>query len=117
MSEGAKKIELAKSSSTETQRRTISLYDLTSNDNPGSTISRPMLRGDNYEERAINLETALYSRKKFGFLDGTITQLTEDSPNYEDWKPINALIVSWIKMTIDLKLLSNISHKPIAKNL
>ncbi|XP_019099751.1 PREDICTED: uncharacterized protein LOC109132539 [Camelina sativa] len=101
----------------EIQRRTISPYDLTSNDNPGSIISRPLLRGDNYEEWAINLETALYSRKKFGFLDGSIKAPTEGSPDYDDWKPINALIVSWIKMTIEPKLLSNISHKPLARDL
>ncbi|KAG7537939.1 Retrotransposon gag domain [Arabidopsis suecica] len=102
---------------TEITRRRISPYDLSANDNPGSIISRPLLRGDNYEEWAINLETALYSRKKFGFLDGSIKPPTEDSPDYEDWKPINALIVSWIKMTIEPKLLSNISHKPIARDL
>ncbi|XP_010518640.1 PREDICTED: uncharacterized protein LOC104793917 [Camelina sativa] len=101
----------------EIQRRTISPYDLTSNDNPGSIISRPLLRGDNYEEWAINLETALYSRKKFGFLDGSIKAPTKGSPDYDDWKPINALIVSWIKMTIEPKLLSNISHKPLARDL
>lgn len=107
----------ATTSKVEIQRRTISPYDLTSNDNLGSIISRPLLRGDNYEEWAINLETALYSRKKFGFLDGSIKPPTEGSPDFDDWKPINALIVSWIKMTIEPKLLSNISHKPIARDL
>ena len=102
---------------TEIQRRTISPYDLTSNDNPGNVISHPLLQGDNYEEWAINLETALSSRKKFGFVDGSLSQLAEDSSDYEDWKTINALLVSWIKMTIDPKLRSNISHKPLARDL
>lgn len=112
-----KKSENNKAPMVEIQRRTLSPYDLTSNDNPGSVISRPLLRGDNYEEWAINLETTLYSRKKFGFLDGSIKPPTEESPDYDDWKPINALLVSWIKMTIEPKLLSNISHKPIARDL
>ncbi|CAL9247238.1 unnamed protein product, partial [Arabidopsis halleri] len=99
------------------QRRTISPYDLTSNDHPGHVISNPLLRGDNYEEWAINLETALASRKKFGFLDGRISKPEEDSSDFDDWKSINALLVSWIKMTIDPTLRSNISHKPVARDL
>lgn len=101
MTDEVKKTELAKLAATEMKRCTISPYDLTSNENPGSTISCPLLRGDNYEDWAINLKTALYSRKKFGFLDGTITHPVEGSPDYEDWKPINALIALWTKMTTD----------------
>lgn len=40
-----------------------------------------------------------------------------ESPDYEDWKPINALLVSWIKMSIDPTLLSNISHRDNEKEL
>lgn len=53
------------------QRRTISPYDLTASDNPGSLISQPLLRGPNYDEWATNLRVALVARKKFGFVDGS----------------------------------------------
>ncbi|KAL1207755.1 hypothetical protein V5N11_000487 [Cardamine amara subsp. amara] len=36
----------------EVQQRTISPYDLSSSDNPGSVISQPLLRGPNYNEWA-----------------------------------------------------------------
>lgn len=56
------------------RRRTISPYDLSSSDNPGSVISQPLLKGSNYDEWAMNLRLALVARKKFGFVDGTIPQ-------------------------------------------
>lgn len=76
-------------------RRKISPYDLTSSDNPGTLISKPSLRGSNYDEWSTNLRLALKARKNFGFADGTIPQ-----PN-EDWIANNALVVSWMKLTID----------------
>lgn len=98
-------------------RRTISPYDLTAADNSGAVISHPILKTNNYEEWACGFKTALRSRKKFGFLDGTIPQPLDGSPDLEDWLTINALLVSWMKMTIDSELLTNISHRDVARDL
>nr|AWW15216.1 putative polyprotein [Leavenworthia alabamica] len=98
-------------------RRTISPYDLTSADNPGAVISHPLLRGTNYDEWSTSFRTALISRKKFGFLDGTIPKPSTDSPDYEDWMTIQALLVSWIKMTIEPSLRSTVSHRDVAQDL
>ena len=59
-------------------RRTISPYDLTSADNLGVVISHPLLKGTNYDEWACGMKMALTSRKKFGFLDGTISKPADD---------------------------------------
>lgn len=77
-------------------------------------ISHPLLKGI---EWACGLKTALSSRKKFGFLDGSIKRPEEGSPDLEDWWKIQALLVSWIKMTIDPVLRSNISHREVAQDL
>lgn len=98
-------------------RRTILPYDLTAADNPGAVISHPLLTGVNHDEWACGIKTALSSRKKFGFLDETISRLAEGSPDLDDWLKIQALLVSWIKMTIDSALRSNISHRDVAKDL
>ncbi|XP_019096815.1 PREDICTED: uncharacterized protein LOC109131005 [Camelina sativa] len=98
-------------------RRTISPYDLTAADNPGAVISHPLLTGANYDEWACGMKTALCSRKKFGFLNGTIARPAEGSPDLEDWWTIQALLVSWIKMSIDPTLRSNITHRDVAKDL
>lgn len=98
-------------------RRTISPYDLSASDNPGAVISQPLLNGRNYDEWAQNLRVALSARKKFGFIDGTIPKPTTDSTDHEDWMANNHLLVTWIKLTIEPKLRSNISHKEYAKDL
>lgn len=98
-------------------RRTISPYDLTAADNPGAVISHPLLKGANYDEWACGMKTTLTSRKKFGFLDGSIKRPEEGSPDLEDWWTIQALLVSWLKMTIDPSLCSSISHRDVAKDL
>ena len=98
-------------------RRTISPYDLTAADNPGAVISHPLLKGSNYDEWACGIKTALCSRKKFGFLDGSIARPEEGSADLDDWWTIQALLVSWIKMSIDPSLRSSISHRDVAKDL
>ena len=86
-------------------RRTISPYDLTSGDNTGTVIAKPPLRGSNYDEWSTDLKL-----KKFGFADGTIPQPSEDSEDYEDWIANNALVVSWMKLTIDENISTTMSH-------
>ncbi|XP_010447993.1 PREDICTED: uncharacterized protein LOC104730516 [Camelina sativa] len=71
----------------------------------------------NYEEWACGMKTALCSRKKFGFLDGSIARPADGSSDLEDWWTIQALLISWIRMTIDPVLRSNISHRDVAKDL
>lgn len=101
----------------ETTRRTISPYDLSAGDNPGTVISRILLRGPNYDEWSTSLRLALQARKKFGLADGTIPQPPTNSEDYEDWCANNALVVSWIKLTIDESLCSSISHSDDAFSL
>ena len=102
---------------TSTARRRISPYDLSANDNPGAVISQPLLNGRNYDEWSQNLRVDLSARKKFGFIDGTIPKPAYDSTDFEDWTTNNHLLVNWIKLTIESKLRSNISHKEYAKDL
>lgn len=58
---------------------------------------------------ATNIHLELKARKKFSFADGSIPQPLKDSPDYEDWLANNALVVSWIKLTVD-ELSSSMSH-------
>lgn len=53
---------------------------------------------------------ALKARKKFGFVDGSIQQPVETSDDFEDWIANNALVVSWMKLTIDNNLSTSMSH-------
>lgn len=101
----------------ELKYKTISPYDLSASNNPGAVISQPLLNGLNYDEWAMNLRMALSSRKKFGFLDGSIPKPATDSPYLEDWMANNHLLVGWIKQTIEPNIRSSISTREIAKDL
>lgn len=59
---------------------------------------------------------ALKARKKFGFVDGSIPKPSEDSDDLEDWWTNNALVLSWIKLTIAEKVRSNLSHLEVASD-
>ncbi|PNX83470.1 hypothetical protein L195_g039513 [Trifolium pratense] len=98
-------------------RKTISPYDITPNDNPGSLVTQVQLKGENYDEWASSLRTALRARKKFGFVDGTIKKPDEDSPDLEDWWTNNSLLVSWIMNTIEPSVRSTMSHMEVAHDL
>jgi len=98
-------------------RRTISPYDITSNDNPGILITQVQLRGENYDEWARFVKTALRARKKFGFVDGTISQPTIESGDLEDWWTTNSLLVSWIMNTIEPSLQTSISHMEVVQDI
>ncbi|GAA0156175.1 hypothetical protein LIER_13728 [Lithospermum erythrorhizon] len=49
-------------------------YYLGSNNNPGNVISAIKLTGSNYEEWSRSLRLSLRGRRKFGFVDGTLTK-------------------------------------------
>ncbi|XP_010536310.1 PREDICTED: uncharacterized protein LOC104811346, partial [Tarenaya hassleriana] len=99
------------------QRRTISPYDITANDNPGNLISHTLLKEHNYSDWSRDIRTALRSRKKFGFVDGSIPRPSPDSEDLDDWWTINSLIVSWIRNTIDASLRPNIPSTEVAADL
>lgn len=60
---------------------------------------------------------ALRARKKFYFVDGSITKPADDSDDIEDWWANNAMVVSWIKVTVALDLSSSLSHHEVAHDL
>ena len=98
-------------------KTTFSVYTLHSNDNPGNIITQVQLKGENYDEWQRAVWTALRAKKKFGFVDGTVKQPTEDSPEIEDWWTVNSMLVSWVLNTIEPTLRSTISHVENVRDL
>ena len=101
----------------ERPKKTPSSYDLNSNDNSGNVITQVQLKGDNYEEWARAIRTSLRARRKWGFVDGTITKPAENSPDIEDWWTVQSMLVSWILNTIEPTLRSTVSYSENAKDL
>eukprot|EP00261_Vitis_vinifera_P037428 XP_019078671.1 PREDICTED: uncharacterized protein LOC109123418 [Vitis vinifera] len=85
-------------------------------DRPGDFITPTRSRGDNYDDWASDIQLALEARRKFEFLEGTITG---PQPPYtqSDWNTVNAMLVSWITNTIDPEVKSTLSKFRDAKRL
>jgi len=66
------------------QRKPISPYDKTTFDNPYLLITYVQLKDENYDEWAHSVRTTLRTRKKFGFIDGSIKKPMDDSTDLED---------------------------------
>ncbi|XP_021747960.1 uncharacterized protein LOC110713828 [Chenopodium quinoa] len=75
-------------------------FHLGSSDGPGNVITPIQLKGDNYDEWARAVRTALKAKRKFGFIDGTVVKPTE-SEKLEDWVVVQSMLVSWLSNTLD----------------
>ncbi|CAA7037258.1 unnamed protein product [Microthlaspi erraticum] len=65
-------------------------YQLAANENPGAVIAQVQFNGDNFDEWAQAIRSALRVKKKFGFVEGSVirrTLATKENP-YELWKEI-----------------------------
>ncbi|XP_062104448.1 uncharacterized protein LOC133815651 [Humulus lupulus] len=85
-------------------------------DRPGDFITLARFTGENYDDWAGEIETALQARRKFGFLDGTITS-PEPPCTQADWLTIHAMLISWIMNTITPEVKITLSKYKDAKRL
>ncbi|XP_074290587.1 uncharacterized protein LOC141617305 [Silene latifolia] len=76
---------------------------------PEAKISNVVLRRENYDDWKNSMRMSLKSRRKFGFIDGSIKKPTD--PFYlENWEVVHCTLVQWIRNTIDPSLLDTISY-------
>lgn len=85
-------------------------------DRPGDFITPARFNGENYDDWAGEIETALQARRKLGFLDGTITAPIPPCTQ-ADWLTIHTMLVSWITNTIAPEVKSTLSKYKDAKRL
>ncbi|KAA8515037.1 hypothetical protein F0562_018177 [Nyssa sinensis] len=97
--------------------KTFSPYTLNANDNPGNIITQVQLKGENYDEWARAMRTALRAKKKYGFIDGTVKQPADGSLELEDWWTVNSMLISWVFNTIEPTLRSTLSYMENVKDL
>lgn len=85
-------------------------------DKPGDYITPIRLKLDNFDDWSYAIRLALTSRRKYGFLDGTISTWVTPCTK-EDWNTIQCMLVSWITNTIHPEVLSMLSKYDNAKRL
>lgn len=93
-----------------------SVYYLGSGDQPGNLITHVILKGDNYLAWSRAITLSLKARRKFGFVDGSLTKPTETA-KLLDWETVNSMIVSWCLRAIDSKLAASIPFFDDARKL
>ncbi|KAL2904470.1 Retrovirus-related Pol polyprotein from transposon RE1 [Bienertia sinuspersici] len=91
-------------------------YYLGTGDQPRNIISHFVLKGDNYVSWARALTLSLKARRKFGFVDGTISNPT-DSTKLLNWETVNSMLVSWILRTLDPKVAASLPFHDSAQAL
>ncbi|KAL2905464.1 Retrovirus-related Pol polyprotein from transposon TNT 1-94 [Bienertia sinuspersici] len=84
-------------------------FYLGAGDQPGNLITHVTLKGDNYLAWSRAITLSLKSRRKFGFVDGTISK-PSDKKKTLDWKTVNTMLVSWILKSIDPKIAASIPY-------
>lgn len=63
------------------------------------------------------MRIALRTKRKYGFVDGSVMKPADDSPELEDWWAVNAMLVSWVFNTIEPKLRSTVTQVEEVKEL
>ncbi|GAA0186795.1 hypothetical protein LIER_34083 [Lithospermum erythrorhizon] len=91
-------------------------FYLSSNDNPGTIISTVTFTGHNYDEWSKSLRLSLIARRKFGFIDGSVVKPITRSL-VADWQCVQAMLVQWIRNTIDMSLRKTIPYFEEARPL
>lgn len=82
----------------------------------GNLITHVVLRGDNYLSWSRAMTLALKARRKFGFVDGTITK-PSDKKQLLDWETVNFMLVSWMLRSMEPKLASILPYHDNAQQL
>lgn len=98
-------------SNNETQKIVAPIYRLVANENPGAVIAQVQFNGDNFDEWAQAVRTALRVKKKHGFIDGSIVKPKEDASDYEDWVSAKSMVILWILNTVEPKVRRSLANK------
>ncbi|KAL1221212.1 hypothetical protein V5N11_011014 [Cardamine amara subsp. amara] len=96
---------------------TLSPYTLSSSDKPGTLISAVVLNSNNYIEWVKEMRNALHAKRNTCFIDETISRPADDSPDLNNWRTVNSMIIGWIRTSIDSKVKSTVTNFTSAHQL
>ncbi|XP_074267326.1 uncharacterized protein LOC141590654 [Silene latifolia] len=91
-------------------------YYIGYHDRPGDHITGTRLNLHNFAERKNDVQNALKARRKFVFLDGSIT--APQSPcTKDDWETLHAMLIAWLMNLIEPEVKRMLSNYDNAKRL
>ena len=86
----------------------ISPYFLHASDHTGQVQTPFLLNGSNYERWAKLMTNSLRTKRKLGFINGTLKRPTDEN-EAERWEMVNVMIIRWIYSSIKPHLRTSIS--------
>jgi len=96
-------------------------YYLPPSDGPEVVITSLIFNGKNYDLWQNVVRTALRSKNKLGFIEGTLTKPTskkeEDCVKLNAWEIVNSMICSWIINVIDPKCHTSVTYTDTAREM
>lgn len=78
-------------------------------DNSGVMITSVTLTGENYGEWFSEMINVFRVKRKFGFVNGTISKFFVNDFNLEFWFSVNLMIMGWIWMFIESRVRSTVT--------
>jgi len=69
---------------------------LQSSDHPGTQIVNLKLNGMNFQKWSRSVKIAPRTKVKLGFIDGSCSKPSRESPKYEQWIKCDSMVVSWL---------------------
>lgn len=88
--------------------KALSPFYLHPSDGPENLITTMQLKGANYEDWSKHVRNALRTKRKLGFVDGTLTKPTAIEET-EQWDVVNSMLVAWIMNIIEPTLKESIT--------
>ncbi|KAK6161898.1 hypothetical protein DH2020_001739 [Rehmannia glutinosa] len=90
---------------------------LHNSDHPGITLVTTPLSGNNYLSWNRAMLLALRAKNKLGFINGKIAEPALESPQYENWKKVDCMVISWILNSLSKDIVDAFMYIDSAKQL
>lgn len=86
-------------------------------DHPGMLLVQNPLTGNNYLPWSQSMKIALGANVKLGFINGQIKVPAENSAQFEQWKRVDCMVISWILNSISKDIVEAFLYANTAKEL
>ncbi|XP_071712350.1 uncharacterized protein [Rutidosis leptorrhynchoides] len=78
-------------------------------DGPGSlSVQEKLIGSQNYRSWRRSIEIALSTKRKLGFVTGTVVRSADDPVEAEQWETCNNMVISWIRNSVSDSIVKSI---------
>ena len=93
-----------------------SVYYLHPSDRGQKLISIPF-KGMGFSDWKCAMTIALFGKNKLGFVDGTLKQLGEKSPNHNAWERANNVVMGWLFGSLQPSIAKTVLYRRSAREI